>query len=370
MNIMRWLTAIFIVVLIIASLGFAKFSQIQQAIAFAESFPEPSATVKATNAGSTEYRSSVKITGQIKATESLTVRNEYGGRLTQVNFQPGDLVSKSQVLMVQDSSEEKARLLAAKARLKLATSSLKRISSLAEQDKVSEEELDQAFANKAVAEADVLNLKSIITKKTIKAPFSGRVGLSQHQVGQLLAPSSNITELVGVSSDIWVDFMLPQTLPQLAKGDTVEINLIKNGQSQPTPVYAQVIARHAAINSNSRQLRYRAILNNQDDNFYHNQIVSVVAAQPAEQVIVVPSAAVTRSQVGNFVFQLHKDDAQNFRALPVKVTLGARLGDLQIVKEGLTEGDFIATEGAFKLSEGLLVYVANPSQADTSGATP
>lgn len=356
MIIRRWLTTVAIVVVTVAGLAFIKISQIQAAIAFGESFPEPSATVLTTHAETLEYRSTSKVMGQIKATQNITVSNELSGLITKVNFEPGELVSKGQVLLQQDIRNETTDLKAAKARLKLAKASYQRLFKLLKQKRVSQEDVDQAEANVSITKAQVESLETTIDRKTIHAPFAGQVGLTQFQVGQLLPANSPVTTLVGIGNAIWVDFMLPQTMSPLTNGDTIKVNLIQNDNLAQTSYAGKIITRSAVVDPNSRQIQYRALLNNDRHLLHHNQIVSVVISEAAQKLVIVPSSAITRNHFGDFVYKLELDDKQNFRAKSVPVSLGQRIQDQQIITNGLTGGEYLATEGAFKLRDNLLVY--------------
>lgn len=354
MNIKRWLSAIIIIFVVIAGLGFVKFSQIQAMIAFAASFPEPSASVKSTYVQPIEHLKTTKVIGQLQAPRIITLSNEYPGSITQVGFKPGDMVSDEQVLLTLDTRLENANLSAAKARLKLAKSTYKRVAKLLKQNRISQDEVDRAQADVSIAEAEIANLTSIIDKKTIRAPFAGRVGLNQYQVGQLLDANSQITTLVGQDPSIWVDFAIPQTLPQLTIGSQIEIAVAHS--HNPKRHNGIVIAKNPQIDVNSRQQTYRVEINNQNFELQHNQMVSVFV--PLEQVTAmsVPTNAITRNHFGHFVYQLKQDEQQNWRATPIKVTLGEKVKDQQIILSGLNGGEFIASEGAFKLKENLLVY--------------
>lgn len=360
MNIKRWLTAILIVVAVIGGLGLIKFNQIQAAIAFAATFPEPSATVKSTYVESVDHMRTIKVVGQLQAPRIMTISNEYAGPITEVGFKPGDVVEANQLLLQQDTSLERANLAAAKARHKLAVSTYERMEKLLSQDRISRDEVDRAEADVTIAEAEIANLSSVIDKKTIRAPFPGRVGLTQFQVGQLLDANSQITDLVGLDPTIWVDFSVPQTLPQLAIGDVVEVTVARLGTFKAT-----VIAKNPSVDVNSRQQSYRAELSNQAGDLSHNQMASVLVPLARQQAVVVPTNAITRSHFGDFVYGLEKDEAGNWRASAIEVELGEKIQDQQMVLSGLNGGEFIASEGAFKLRDNILVYTQLPDTTES-----
>ena len=360
MAIVRWLIAISFVCIVVASLGFVKFGQIQAAIAMGESFPEPSASVDTSYAQAVDYAPTIKVIGQLRAPSVLDIRNEYAGPISFVGFKPGATVEAGQTLVKQDDSLEQANLLAAKARVELADKRYTRQLSLLKQKRTSESDVDTAKAELAVAKAEMQNISATINKKTLVAPFSGTISLTPFYVGQFLDVNTNIGTLVGNEPYIWVDFSIPQTTEQPQIGDTVTV-VINNNKYD-----ASIIAKNAAIDADSRQQSYRALLNNGLGNFSHNQFVSVQVSTQAKQVVSVPSVAITRSHLGEFVYQLVKDDAGQWRATPHKVTLGKKLADQQLILDGLEGGEFIASHGAFKLREGLLVY-PNVTQAKAGG---
>lgn len=361
MNIKRWIVSLFIIAIIISTLGFIKFNQIQAAIAFGESFPEPSAAVKSSYVEYLDYSETSKVIGQLQATKAIDLRNEYAGLITNVHFQPGDLVEKDQVLLEQDITIEQADLLAANARLTLAQSTLTRLSKLLKQKRVSPDQVDQAQADVAIAKSQIANLRAIIDKKVIRAPFSGVLGLTNYHVGELLGANTSLTSLIAQDEKIWVNFKLPQTLPQLAIGDDISVSLIATTPDTSDQLTATVIAKNTAIDIAARQLAYRAELDNSRLQLHHNQMVSVVVSTPTKPMLAVPSNAIARNQLGAFVYALNQDDSENWRAQSIQVELGARQGDMQLIKHGLNGDEFIATEGAFKLRDQLLVYTQAPN---------
>lgn len=364
MNIKRWLVSIGLIFVVIASLGFVKFQQIQAAIAFGESFPEPSGSVKSTRVETTQMANSIEVIGEAKAVKLLTLTTEYAGPITYVGYAPGDTVKEGQVLLRQDVAIEQANLKAAKARLQLAESQYKRQAALLAQNRTSQNDVDMAQADMLVAAAEKENLTSVIQKKTLVAPFDGVVGLEDYQKGQMLDANTAVTQIVGSSNTIWIDFALPQTALQPAVGDNVRISLI--GQSSQT-MTATIIARNPLVNSTSRQITYRASLNNENGLFSPNQMVGVIVDGPNSAYIMVPTNAIYRDHTGEYVYELKRDEQDNWRAHPVKVELGKREQNSQVVLSGLNGNELVATEGAFKLSEGLLVYTQVPGAMRDSG---
>lgn len=353
MNIRRWLVAIVIIIATIAGLGFVKYKQVQAAIAMGEAFPEPSASVKTMVTQKTNYQPYTKAVGQALAPQVVMLQNELGGVITKVGFIAGEKVTKGQVLLSLEVSQEVAQLNAAKANHQLAKNTLARMQKLLTQKKISQQEFDASQANYQVAKANIANLKSIIAKKTVIAPFDGQMSLNTFQVGQYVAPQTAIGTLVGTDTKLWVEFKLPQTMAKLALKSEL---LVKTIGAKSTQISAQVIAIDGQMGTQARQLKYRAQLDNQQGLLRHNEMVSVHIPQAKLNAVVVPNLAIGRNHLETYVYQLIKDAQGQYRAQKVAVTLGERQGDNQLVTSGLESDVFIATEGAFKLREGLLVY--------------
>ena len=369
MSIKPWLTAISITLVLIASLGFVKFSQIQAAIAFGESFPEPSATVNSSVAVSTVHTETFTAIGSIKARKIMSVQNEYAGVITSVGFEPGQRVEQGQILLILDSQIEQSQLQAAKAREALAKATTQRLQKLLAEDRISIEQVDQAVAELAVSEAEVAQLRAIISKKVIRAMFSGYTGLDQYQVGQLLDKNTAITELIGLDDWVWVDFDVPQTLTQPTIGEQVNVNLKHNLAGDTLSQKAKIIAKSQALDSHSRQQRYRALLNNAAGHYFHNQVTSVTVELNRKTAVSVPSSAISRNHFGNFVYTLVRDAEGDFRAQANIVELGPRRADQQLVLSGIQEGDVVATDGAFKLKQDLLVFTQSVTAQTNAGQT-
>ena len=364
MNIKRWLVSIVLILMVIASLGFVKFQQIQAAIAFGESFPEPSGSVKSEIVTTQPVTNKYEVVGEAKATKSLVLTTEYVGPITFVGYKPGDNVKAGQVLLRQDISIDEANLKAARARHKLADAQYSRQATLLKQKRTSQNDVDIAEADMSIAAAEVERLSSVIAKKTIVAPFDGTVGLEDYQVGQLLDVNTTITRLIGDSDVIWIDFSLPQTAIQPSVGDSITVNTIGQNSRQ---FQANIIARNPQINKTSRQVTYRASLDNRDKHLSANQMMNVVVEGEKVSTVLVPTNAIYRDHTGSYVYLLKQDEHSDWRAHAVAVTLGKRMNNKQVVLSGLSGNEFIATEGAFKLSEGLLVYTQVPKSVSGRG---
>jgi membrane fusion protein (multidrug efflux system) len=206
----------------------------------------------------------------------------------------------------------------------------------------------------------------LIEKKTLRAPFDAVTSLHQLEAGQFLEAGTEITELVGASENVWIDFSIPQENAGISVGSSVEITL---GDSDQT-LSAQVIARDASINVRSRNLGVRAQLAGGKKDFLPGMLVRVtVPLGDAIESAIVPATAVRRDALGPSVYILEnvvENGETRTRARKRKVLLATvRDADLQeemvVVLSGLEEGEEIAAIGAFKLRDGSLVVASAPN---------
>jgi len=367
MKLFSWITTVVVCGLVAVALGVYKYNQISAAIALGESFPEPAEAVEVYIVQSMPRQASVAVTGEVVATQSATLQNELTGRIVEVGFAPGAQVRQGQVLLRLDTSQERAQLDEARADQKIARLALKRAQRLVRSGAGSVEVQDQAQDQYDGALARVSALLALIEKKTLVAPFAAVTSLHQLEVGQFLDAGTEITTLVGLSDFIWIDFTLPQDNAAIEVDSQVEILA---GQIS-RPLNATVIARDAAVNVRSRNLKLRARLPaTAAENLLPGMLVRVNVPLGEESVtLVAPPTAVRRNAMGASVYVLEsvmENGVQKTRARRRAVTLAnipkADLEqDLVLITEGLEVGEKIAAIGAFKLRDGVLVL---PKAAD------
>lgn len=365
MNGRRWFVTVSACVLLLAALAGFKYFQIQAAIAYGASFPEPSETVRAlavTVSPSETYTSTI---GEVIAPNALMLRNELQGRITTLNMVSGEQVSKGQLLLQLDATEEQARLQAARANATLIELNLKRLEKLLSNKTASQEEVDQAQAQYAVAQANIAELAAIVAKKTLTAPFDAWIGLHDLEVGEYLDANTALVELVGVSDFLWVDFHLPLAQGVLNLGDVIEVEPPRLSESAREAV---IIAKDPTLSAESRNLRYRAKIPTESALPPHS-VVKVLVPTGTQPQIHVPLAAVMRDELGAYVFRLDAEaEGEGYRAQRQSVQLGRERAEEIAILSGLAAGTMIATDGAFKLHHGMLAYIGDrPSAGDHSG---
>jgi len=373
----KWILTLLACVVIAGVLIGYKMLDNKAAEEAAASAPEYSETVSDAAVKLIEYQPSVSVLGQVVAPQNVELRNEVAGTVAEVGFESGAQVKKGQLLLQLNISEEQAQLQSAIARAELARSTQKRIKKLRDSKTVSQDQYDKAVAELRVAKADKAMIQASIAKRTLRAPFDAITGIHQFDAGQYLEENTLITTLVGVQDFLWVDFSLPQIYTALPGEVSVVIASLSEGADALStgwvPLSAPVIARESVMNAESRSLRYRAQVKRGESGLLANAIVGVkVPVAEARSVLAIPAVAVLYSSAGTYVYVLNKDKTTAmppaYRAQRQPVMLGDQLGELMIIKSGLEAGQRIASAGAFKLSDGLLTFLAMLPSAEPKTA--
>jgi membrane fusion protein, multidrug efflux system len=280
-----------------------------------------------------------------------------------IAFEPGTTVKEGDLLVQQDTSTEQAQLRAAQASVALAQVSLKRDHDLIAQSTISQSELDVAEAQFKQAEAQADDIRAAISKKTIRAPFAGRLGIRLVNLGQSLKSGDPIVSLQ-VLDPIFVDFQLPQQrLAEIARDLVVRVT--SDALAPNEVVEGRITAINPDVDSATRNVRVQATLANARERLHPGMFVHASVLLPrAEQVLAIPSTAVLYAPYGNSVFVVEEKKGENggTRDRVVRqqvVRLGENRGDFVAVTAGLKAGEIVVTTGVFKLRNGIAVTVDN-----------
>jgi membrane fusion protein (multidrug efflux system) len=357
MHLKRWILALLFCVVVVAVLGFVKFTQVKAAIAFGESFPEPSETVQVQVATASQWQASLQVSGQVLATRNLAVRNELAGVITEVAFASGAPVQKGDLLLQMDVSNEQAQLDGLNAQVQIAQLDVNRFSKLLESNASSRDQYDRAKAQLAVSQASVRALQTQIVKKTLIAPFDALAGLHELEVGAFLSANTLITQLISRNNELWIDFSVPQEYSDLATGQSITLSSVSLLSADYS---AQIIGMSQAIAQESRNLRVRALWENVPQGIKPGAMLDVTlpVGEPLN-IVRLPGVAIRYDAFGSYVFSLNRDQKGAWRAKRLPIDIEARLGPMAIVSAGLEVGTTVATIGSSKLREGILVNLAD-----------
>ena len=350
-----------IIVVVAGVLAAWKASALRAADAAAASQPEPMELVTGAVATEREHRSTTTSVGTVLALRSITLRNEVPGTVRYVRLTPGQVVEAGTVLVALDVSVEEAELKAQAAEAALAQTTLERLQRLRAHDATSEEEVDQARAQRDVALAQIARTKAIIARKTIRAPFRARVGISDVHPGQYLNDGTQLTTLQGVADAAHVDFAVSQQVAAgLREGQEVQVYT-----TDAAAISARIVAIDSRVDPTTRNAMVRARISGGAASAPGASVRVVVPTGPSTRAVVVPASALRKGPGGDHVFVLAADTTGKTRAQLRPVQSGPLVGDDILILQGLAPGEHVAASGSFKLREGALVSIAN---APASGA--
>ncbi len=364
------LWAVLAVLLVVLALGGIKAAQIGAMIAAGESYVPPAQAVTTFDVLEVTWTSELTAVGSVVPVQGVTVATEVPGTVTKIAFESGQMVKEGDLLVRLDTSIEQAQLASAQSSARLAQAELARRKNLPPAGAVSQADLDASAASATQAQSNVANVRAVIAKKTIRAPFSGRLGIRQINLGQVLQPGSPIVSLQS-SDPIYVDFALPQqALSSIAPGHVVSI---RTDAFPDTEWRGTVEVIDAEIDTRTRNFMARAVVPNEDEKLRTGMFVDVTVLRPeSEDLLAIPASAVLFAPYGDSVYVVNAEaDDSGEEALVVEqafVRLGARRGDLVAVSSGVEAGDVVVSTGAFKLQNGMRVTVRDDLEPEVSVA--
>jgi membrane fusion protein, multidrug efflux system len=356
-----WVIAIVGLVAVVAVLAVIKGGQIASMIKASKSFAIPPESVTSAKVEASEWQQSRSAVGTLIALRAVTVASEVPGTVRKIGFESGALVRRGQMLVELDTSTEEAQLAGGLADAELARANLERTRTLRASDYTSPADLDAADAKAKQTTATVAQLRATISKKTIRAPFDGRIAIREVELGQVLNPGSRIGSLQSIDP-VHADFWLPQqALADLTPGMLARLR---------TDVFPKqswegaVTTVNPEVDVSTRNVRVRGTFPNPDGRLRPGMFVNVEVLSPEKRrVLLIPSTAVLYAPYGDSVFAIEeKKDAAGNASLTARqkfVRLGERRGDLVSVTSGLAAGETIVSSGAFKLRNGTPVVVRN-----------
>jgi len=349
-------------VVVVGGLAGVKGLQIKSMIAQGEQYAPPPATV--TTAAVNPERWTVELTavGSLEAVQGVMVSGELSGKIVRIAFDPGAAVKAGDLLVMQDTTSEEAQLRSARASLELARLNLERARELLPQKVITPSSFDTIDAEYKQAAAQVDTINAAIAKKTIRAPFAGRLGLRQVNLGQTLNEGDPIVSLQSMDP-IFVNFQLPQQeLAQIRPG--LRINLTTDALPGET-IAGTITAINPEVDSATRNIRVQATVTNTDEHLRPGMFVNVAVVLPkTDDVLTIPSTAVLYAPYSDSVFivEPQKGDDGTVKGSVVRqqfVRLGETRGDFVAVQSGLEAGQTVVSTGVFKLRNGQAVVADN-----------
>lgn len=307
------------------------------------------------------WKQTLSAVGTISAVQGVVVSTEIAGTVVELHFESGQTVEKGQLLVELDTSTEAAQLAAAKADVRLAKVNLERARKLRESQTVAQAELDTAEANYLSSTARMENIESIIAKKRIVAPFAGRLGIREIDLGQFISNGQAIVSLQTLDP-VFVDFAFPQKwISRIAVDMPVEVEV----DAFPSRIFhGKVSAIDPQVSASTRTINLRATLGNGEGRLLPGMFAEVSVVLPEEATRqVVPATAILYNSYGDSVFVIKENDGgktveQQF------VRLGESKGDFVAISGGPEVGSDVVSTGVFKLRHGVPVVINNKLATD------
>ena len=352
--------AIIGLVVLTGVLGGIKGLQISRMIAQKKQ-PLPE-TVTTAVAHTENWESVLTSVASLVAVQGVMVSAEMTGKVVQIAFEPGTTVQAGDLLVQQDIAAETAQLRSAEATVALTKITLERARKLLAQNTSSQSVYDNADAQHKQAVAQVDNMRALIAKKTIRAPFTGALGIRLVNLGQILSSGNAIVSLQALDP-IFVNFSLPQQ--QLARIRTGLAVRVKTDALPDQDIEGTITAINPQVETATRNIMVQVTVKNTRHRLRPGMFVSVTVVLPEQNtVLAIPATAVLNAPYSDSVF-IVEDDKNDKNSPPARVVrqqfvqLGMRRGDFAAVIAGLKEGETVVSTGVFKLRNGQAVAVDN-----------
>ena len=355
----RIMLAVLGLFILIALLAAIKFFQIGAMIKQGKKFVPPAETVTMATVSAESWETALTAIGSLNAVQGVTVAAELPGKVVRIAFVPGKPVKKGDLLVYQDTSSEEAQLPGAIAQSNLARTELERAVKMVKDMIISQSDYDKAVATYEQALSQVNNIRATIAKKTIHAPFSGRLGIRQVNLGQILREGDPIVTLQSLDP-IYVDFTMPQQ--QLARlRPDLPVRVTCDALPGVT-VEGSITAMNPLVDAETRNIKLQATVANRTERFRPGMFVNVTVGLPVRQdVLAIPATAVLYAPYGDSAFVIVDDPKQKGGKVLRQqfIRLGEKRGDFVAVTSGLKLGENVVSTGVFKLRNGQSVVTDN-----------
>jgi membrane fusion protein, multidrug efflux system len=366
----RMFLTLAVMLMFIAGLGFVKFQQIQTAIAKGAAFQPPPTAVTTIVSAQEEWPATLSAIGTMAAVQGVTVSADLPGTVDRIAFESGRAIREGEVLAELDTRQERAQLAATEAQRDLARLNYERMKGLLTDRVVSQAEFDRALAEEKQTTAQVGEIQATIDRKTIRAPFSGVLGIRQVDLGQYLAPGNPLVSLQSLDP-IYVNFGVPQQeLERVRVGQPVTVRADAVGGAEFS---GRVTAFDSIVDEATRNVQVQATLSNPKGKLRPGMFVHTeLSLRSSRTLIPLPASAISYAPFGDSVFivtDLKGENGHSYRGVRQQfVKLGGARGDQIAVIAGVAPGDEVVTSGVFKLRNGAAVQINNTVQPSNNPA--
>jgi multidrug efflux system membrane fusion protein len=351
--------------------GFNRFREHAITTFFANNKPPP-AQISAVEVKTEAVPRFAPAIGSLAAVHQVTINPEIGGRVVKIFFEPGTTVKAGDPLVQLNDAPDRGDLANYQAQAHWAETTLQRSSELAKHQYEARETVDQKQSQLDQARAQIIKTEALIEQKLIRAPFAGKLGVRQIEVGQYLTTGAPIVTLTDLST-LYVNFTLPgRQRPEIKVGQQVEVR----SDAFPGRAFdAKITTIEPQLSADTRTMMVQATMQNPDDALLPGMFVDAqVVLPPQPDMLVLPATAVEYTLYGDSVFVIRDDgnDANGqpiLKAVRTPVKTGARWGENVAILDGLKPGEQVVSAGQIKVQNGAQVKIGSPAPAPPTNPT-
>ena len=368
----RMLIMLGCIVVLIAGLAFGFYLHIQKLIASA---PKPGAqTVSTLTVTALEWKPQASSIANLAPVKGVELSSEVAGLVKEVLFKSGQIVKAGDPLILLNADAETAQFNAAQASADLADIVYQRDKAQLAAQGISQAQVDFDFADLKVKRAQAALQKANLDKKTIKAPFSGKLGITSIVAGQFLNPGDKVVTLQTLNP-IFADFFQPQqNISQLKVGQSVELTVDAYPEQK---IMGKLTTLNPKVESSSRNIQIQATFDNPKGELLPGMFAKVnVTLGEAQKFLTLPQTAITYNPYGSTVFVIEEEEGKTPEGTPngqkqkvakqVFVTTGDTRGDQVAILKGLKAGQEVVTSGQLKLKNSTPVLIDNSITPDNN----
>jgi membrane fusion protein (multidrug efflux system) len=364
----RMFLMVVVVTALLAGLGFIKYRQVQAAIAQGASFQMPPTAVTTVFAQRETWPSTLGVIGTAAAIQGVTVSADLPGTVDKIHFESGQSVHEGDILVELDTRQERAQLANAEAQRDLARINYGRSQELVKEGVIPRSEYDNVSAQQKATEAQVGEITATIARKTIRAPFSGVLGIRQVNLGQYLAAGQAIISLQALNP-IYVNFGVPQQdTPKVGLGRSLRVT---DSDLPGIAFNGRITALDSVVSEQTRNIQVQATIANPGGKLRPGMFVQVeLPLGKAREVVPLPASAINYAPYGDSVFvvtEMKDPKGNSYRGVRQQVVkVEGTKGDQVAITSGINPGDEIVSSGVFRLRNGAPVQVNNKVQPSNS----
>lgn len=295
------------------------------------------------------FENNLSLSGSIEANEQVEIRSEVSGIVDRIYFSEGSNVAKGQLLIKVNDAEIRAQLAQASTKKNLASENERRAKLLLQKEAISQEEYDITRTDLKLAQAQIQLIQAQIAKTSVKAPFSGRIGLRSISPGTYITPSLLVAKLVNTNK-LKITFSVPEKYAsQIKLNSKISFTVTESDKKYEALVYAI----EPEIATETRTLKVRAIAENKNGKLFPGTFANVsLPLDLIKNAIIIPTEAIIPIQGGKKVFISNLGQAKE-----IMVETATRTDNSILVVSGLKVGDTLLTSGVLSLKEETLVKV-------------